>query len=87
MVSKGTPGGDNRPASAIHWDIEFDKGGIATSDNAGNFGVAGSNTFPRIEIWRWQNGEFVAAVDSGFRARPGHPPNRKARRLPGRGCP
>jgi hypothetical protein len=86
MVSTG-PGGEDAPSSAIHWDIEFDNGGIATSDNAGNFGVAGSNEFPRIQIWGWHNGGFVVVADSVFRAHAGTRPNPSARGLTGQGCP
>jgi hypothetical protein len=87
LVPSGIRGGDNGPASAIHWDMEFDHGGIATSDNAGNFGVAGSNAFPRIEIWRWRSDGFGAVADSVFVARQARPPYRAAPLLSGQGCP
>jgi hypothetical protein len=87
MMSAGAAGKNEGPASAIHWDIEFDKGGLATSDNAGNFGNAGANAFPRIEIWRWHHGGFTAVDDSRFRARPAVRPDLRTGTFVGRGCP
>jgi hypothetical protein len=67
--------------------MEFDHGRLATIESGGAFGVAGSDLFPRIQLWRWKHRGLASVADSGLRAQAGDAPSPSAPALPPSGCP